>query len=105
RTLDRVLVVADGIDAEDREWANRWRAMCKGWLERDTYDAMLDGSEIPTISIVSRQRDDAAVQPAPEPVAFTMLAGMARAVHRRPGWALGIAMVSKLVAYYETGSG
>jgi hyaluronate lyase len=105
RVLEKVLVLADGIEGEDPQRANQWRAMCKGWLERDTYDDMLNGAGIPTISIVSRLQDNTSIQPAPEPVAFTMFAGMARAVHRRPGWALGIAMASKRVAYYETGSG
>jgi len=105
RVLEKVLVLADGIEGEDPQRANQWRAMCKGWLERDTYDDMLNRAGIPTISIVSRLQDNTSIQPAPEPVAFTMFAGMARAVHRRPGWALGIAMASKRVAYYETGSG
>jgi len=103
--LEKVLVLAESIEDADPERAKRWREMCKGWLERDTYDDMLAGATIPRIAVVSRMLEDSSLKAAPESVGFWMFAGMARAVHRRPGWALGIAMASKRVAYYETGAG
>lgn len=103
--IERVTVLADSVEQDDPQRAARWRAMCRGWLDRDTYDNVFKDASIPRIAVLSRLLADDSVKPAPEPVGFTMFAGMARAVHRRPGWALGIAMASKRVAYYETGAG
>ncbi|MEV4197879.1 polysaccharide lyase 8 family protein [Micromonospora globbae] len=103
--LDRVITLAEGIEGQDSARAARWRAMARGWLDRDSYDNVFAGASITRIALIDRLLADASVTGSPEPVGFTMFSGMARAVHRGPGWALGIAMCSKRVAYYETGSG
>jgi hyaluronate lyase len=97
-TVDAILRLAQGADPAT---AARWRAICKGWLERDTYESVLIDGSIPRIVLFKSLLADRSVKPAPEPVNHTLFPGMDRAVHRRPGWAYAIAMASKRISYYE----
>ncbi|NEE02242.1 polysaccharide lyase family 8 super-sandwich domain-containing protein [Phytoactinopolyspora halotolerans] len=91
--------------AADDETAARWRAMVKGWIERDTYDDPLADASIQRLALFTELLADEAVQAAPEPVNHTLFAQMARAVHRREGWAYAIAMCSARVGRYEVSNG
>ncbi|MEV4197880.1 polysaccharide lyase 8 family protein [Micromonospora globbae] len=103
--IEQVLVLADYVQASDPARAARWRSMCRGWIARDTYDDVFAGAKVRRIAIIERLLADTTVQPADEPTAFILCTGMGRAVHRRPGWALGIAMASKHVKFYESIAG
>ncbi|HEX6681992.1 MAG TPA: polysaccharide lyase 8 family protein [Candidatus Limnocylindrales bacterium] len=97
-TVDAILRLAEGTDPETTA---RWRAICNGWLERDTYESVLIDGNIPRIVLFKALLADPSVRPAPEPVNHTLFPEMDRAIHRRPGWALAIAMASKRISYYE----
>ncbi|TDE01014.1 polysaccharide lyase family 8 super-sandwich domain-containing protein [Jiangella asiatica] len=94
-------VVLRLAQAADAGTAARWRSMVKGWMERDTYDDPLAGASIQRLALFKELRADTSVAPAPEPVAHKLFASMARAVHRRPGWAYAISMSSARVSWYE----
>ncbi|WP_344175447.1 polysaccharide lyase 8 family protein [Streptomyces albidochromogenes] len=98
-----VPLLAGGASAAERE---RWTAMVKGWIERDRTTPLLTAPQF-GVADLSRLHAVAAspVPAAPEPVAHKLFASMDRAVHRRPGWAAGIAMASERISYYECGNG
>lgn len=97
-TSEIVLRLAKAADAET---AARWRAMVKGWLERDTFDDPLSGASIQRLALFKELIGDTSIEPAPEPVNHTLFANMARAIHRRQGWAYTIAMCGARVSRYE----
>jgi hyaluronate lyase len=99
--IEAILRLANGVSAD---LATRWRALCAGWLARDTYGNMLDGASVPRVALV-KELAAAGVSPAPEPVDHRLFGDMDRAVHRRPGWAYAISMASRRIAYYESGNG
>lgn len=96
--LEILLRLAKGADAET---AARWRAMGKGWLERDTYDDPFADASILRLALLKELLADSSVDPAPEPVNHRLFGSMDRAIHRRPGWAYAIAMSSARVSFYE----
>jgi hypothetical protein len=98
QALEVVLRLAEATDAET---AARWRAMAKGWLERDTYDDPSSDASVPRLALLKALREDSSVRPAPEPVRHVLFASMDRAVHRRPGWAFAVSMSSARVSFYE----
>ena len=88
--------------AADPSTATRWRARSKGWLKRENYYDILTHSASPGRVVLFKELlADETVQPVPEPANHTLFPGMGRAVHRREGWAYGIAMASKHISYYE----
>ncbi|MFH8365386.1 polysaccharide lyase 8 family protein [Streptomyces sp. NPDC018031] len=84
----------------------RWHALVKGWIERDTYRPVLTDPQF-GVADLARLHAVAAdpVPAAPEPSGHRLFAAMDRAVHRRPGWTVNIAMASDRIAYYENGNG
>ncbi|MGA5270669.1 polysaccharide lyase 8 family protein [Streptomyces lydicamycinicus] len=85
---------------------DRWHAMIKGWIARDRTLPVLTDRQYPVADLARLgeiARSPAA--PAPEPVGHRLFPAMDRAVHRRPGWAAGLAMASDRIAYYENGNG
>ncbi|MFF0342791.1 polysaccharide lyase 8 family protein [Kribbella sp. NPDC004875] len=97
--IESMLTLAKGVDAST---AARWRALCAGWIARDTYGNIRSGASLPRLALL---KDLAAVTPAAEPVGHKLFAGMDRAVHRRDGWALAISMASERITWYECGNG
>lgn len=89
----------------DPATAARWRSIAKGWLQRDTWDDPLADASVNRAALITELLADNSVQPADAPAGTTMFAGMARAMHRGPSWALAIAMANKRVAFYETLNG
>nr|WP_235020129.1 polysaccharide lyase 8 family protein [Ruania rhizosphaerae] len=84
------------------ERESAWRDRCCGWLQRSPEPHHLHGSP----AEVALMRDlllDPSVTALPEPASSQIFPGMARAVHRRPGWTLTISMASRAVAWYEKG--
>jgi len=88
------------------EEAAAWKALVKGWLQREYYEPLLSDStqEVPELARAQALLNDATVTAAPEPVEHRLF-GMDRAVHRRPRWAAAISMCSTRTGFYEQGNG
>ncbi|MBZ4015591.1 polysaccharide lyase 8 family protein [Streptomyces purpurogeneiscleroticus] len=101
--LAAVAILAQGASAAERD---RWHALLKGWIERDTTLDVLTDRQF-TVADAARLAAVAAGPgtAAPEPVAHKLFPAMDRAVHRRPGFAANISMASDRIAYYENGNG
>ncbi|MCF3142320.1 polysaccharide lyase 8 family protein [Streptomyces platensis] len=98
-----VALLARSASGAERD---RWHAMIKGWIARDRTLPVLTDRQYP-VADLARLGEIARcpVAPAPEPVGHRLFPAMDRAVHRRPGWAAGLAMASDRIAYYENGNG
>ncbi|MGW7573232.1 polysaccharide lyase 8 family protein [Streptomyces sp. NPDC054765] len=98
-----IALLAQTASGAERE---RWHAMVKGWIARDRTLPVLTDRQYP-VADLSRLRKiaDSSAPAAPEPVGHRLFPAMDRAVHRRPGWAAGLAMASDRIAYYENGNG
>src|SRR5690606_6421935 len=90
--VEYILKLAEAVEVENAERAHRWRAMCKGWLTRDTYDDPFAGARVPRVAAFATLLADSSVRSSPEPTGFTIFPCMDRVVHRRPGWAYAISM-------------
>ncbi|MFJ3583137.1 polysaccharide lyase 8 family protein [Streptomyces sp. NPDC090127] len=102
--LASVVLLGQGASAAENA---RWRGLVKGWIQRDYYSDPLND---PVLSLVGLARlksvaDDSSVSAIAEPTGHRLFPSMARATHRRPGWAASISMANKRVTHYETGNG
>ncbi|SDJ59459.1 polysaccharide lyase 8 family protein [Streptomyces indicus] len=102
--LASIVLLAEGASATERA---RWRGLVKGWIQRDYYSPPLQN---PSLNVVGLSRlhavaNDGAVSALAEPVGHRLFPSMARATHRRPGWAAAVSMANKRITYYETGNG
>ncbi|MFE9775949.1 polysaccharide lyase 8 family protein [Streptomyces sp. NPDC005931] len=103
RLIAAVALLAEAASPTERD---RWHARVKGWIERDTVAPILTAPEV-DVGDLARLHAVAAspVPAAPEPTGHHLFAGMDRAVHRRPGFTVNIAMASDRIAHYECGNG
>jgi hypothetical protein len=102
--------------------AAAWQAAAKGWLQRNTsctvattapqiVDLTSGASvtvSVPGVSGIALAESvlaDGSIAAASEPPGHRQFPVMARAVHRRPGWAYSLAMSSWLVERYEAING
>lgn len=85
--------------------ASRWRAACRGWLDRSSARGPYDSATVARTALVSELLGDPSVTPAPEADGSWVFRNMGRAVHRRNGWCFAIAMCCDRVARYETING
>jgi hyaluronate lyase len=102
--INSILVLAEGASTTERA---RWRAMAKGWLQRDYWSPPLSDQAM-GITALARFKallDDASVTASAEPVNSKVFAGMDRVTHRRAGWAASISMCSSRTSFYEHGNG
>ncbi|MER7916087.1 MULTISPECIES: polysaccharide lyase 8 family protein [unclassified Streptomyces] len=85
----------------------RWRALVKGWMRRDQYRPPLADPvlSLPNLARLKGVEDDPSVRALPEPAGHRLFPAMARATHRRPGWAASLSMADQRIAYYESGNG
>jgi hyaluronate lyase len=85
---------------------DRWHARVKGWIERDTVTPILTARQFGVAELARLHAIAASPVPAaPEPIGHRLFAAMDRAVHRRPGFTVNIAMASDRIAHYECGNG
>ncbi|UUU25132.1 polysaccharide lyase 8 family protein [Streptomyces sp. DSM 40750] len=98
-----IALLALGAGAAQRE---RWHGRIKGWIERDTVTPILTAAQFGVADLARLHAVAASpVTAAPDPVGHRLFAAMDRAVHRRPGFVVNIAMASDRIAYYECGNG
>ncbi|QHC25301.1 polysaccharide lyase 8 family protein [Streptomyces sp. GS7] len=98
-----IALLGEGASAAERD---RWHAMIKGWTARDRTLPVLTDRQYAVADLARLGRIAASAVPAaPEPVGHRLFPAMDRAVHRRPGWAAGLAMASDRITYYENGNG
>ncbi|GGX21038.1 lyase [Streptomyces malachitofuscus] len=101
-----VAAVAVLAEAASRAERDRWHARVKGWIERDTVSPILTARQYDVADLARLHAIAAVPLPAaPEPVGHRLFAAMDRAVHRRPGFTVNIAMASDRIAHYECGNG
>ncbi|MDX3587820.1 polysaccharide lyase 8 family protein [Streptomyces europaeiscabiei] len=98
-----IALLALGATAGERE---RWHGRIKGWIERDTVTPILTARQFGVADLARLHAVAASpIAAAPEPVGHRLFAAMDRAVHRRPGFTVNIAMASDRIAHYECGNG
>ncbi|MBA2945893.1 polysaccharide lyase family 8 super-sandwich domain-containing protein [Streptomyces himalayensis] len=102
--ISGLLLLAEAASAEE---AAKWKAMAKGWLQRDYWSPYLSDRslQVPALARGQAVLDDTSITPAAEPVVSQVFGAMDRATHRRAGWALAVAMCSARTTFYETGNG
>ncbi|MGQ4387836.1 polysaccharide lyase 8 family protein [Streptomyces sp. SAS_270] len=102
--LASIVLLGQGASSAEN---TRWRGLVKGWIQRDYYSPPMSD---PSLSLTSLARlkgvvDDTSVSVIAEPTGHRLFTNMARATHRRPGWAASISMADRRITYYETGNG
>ncbi|OXS32238.1 lyase [Streptomyces sp. XY006] len=98
-----IALLADAASPAERDC---WHARIKGWIERDTVTPLLTAPQFGVATLARLHAIAAAPVPAaPEPTGHHLFAAMDRAVHRRPGFTVNIAMASDRIAHYECGNG
>ncbi|MDT9696996.1 polysaccharide lyase 8 family protein [Streptomyces sp. P17] len=102
--LASIVLLGQGASATENA---RWRGLVKGWLQRDYYSPPMNN---PSIGLTNLARlksvlDDTSITPIAEPTGHRLFTTMARATHRRPGWAASLSMADRRITYYETGNG
>ncbi|GGV22480.1 lyase [Streptomyces longisporoflavus] len=102
--MSAVVLLGQGASAAENA---RWRGLVKGWIRRDYYSPPLGDSSLDLTGLARLQdvADDASVSAVAEPTGHRLFPDMARATHRRPGWAASISMADSRITYYETGNG
>jgi hyaluronate lyase len=97
-----ILLLAHGVDAG---MALRWRSAVRGWYDRSGARGPYNGASVARTALVSALLHDTSITPSPEPDASWVFRNMARAVHRRNGWAFAISMTCERIARYESING
>ncbi len=97
-TIEAILWLARAVDAAT---ATRWRALCKGWVARNTYSTPLAGASIPRTALLK----ELAASAAAEAPGHSFFPGMDRSVYRGKGWAAALGLSSRRTTWYECGNG
>ncbi|MFJ9820178.1 polysaccharide lyase 8 family protein [Streptomyces sp. NPDC101151] len=102
--LASIVLLGQGASAAERA---RWRGLVKGWMQRDYYSPPLNDPVLglPHLARLKGVQDDTSVTAVAEPTGHRLFPSMARATHRRPGWAAALSMADRRITYYETGNG
>ncbi|UUN26647.1 polysaccharide lyase 8 family protein [Streptomyces sp. FIT100] len=102
--LSSIVLLGQGASAAENA---RWRGLVKGWMQRDYYSPPMSDTSLGLTSLARLKavQDDTSVAAIAEPTGHRLFSSMARATHRRPGWAASISMANKRITYYETGNG
>ena len=113
---------AEAVAATNPTQAAQWRSTAKGWLQRNTVYGIsvtsqsivnnttgatvtVSAAGVAGIALAESVLGDSSVTAAAEPTAHQQFPNMARAVHRRPGWAYAVAMCSDEIQRYEVING
>ncbi len=98
-----MLRLAESGAVQDAATAARWRGTIQGWLERRISNGGSDprnSAKMESVALFDRLAKSG-VAALPEPDGSVIYRNMARAVHRRNGWAFAISMNSERIARYE----
>ncbi|WP_248929808.1 polysaccharide lyase family 8 super-sandwich domain-containing protein [Paenibacillus hamazuiensis] len=102
RVIQGVLTAALFAPAADAE---AFKRMVKSWVTEDTYRSFLQNAPIFYSALAKQIVSDSAIAPYGEMVLSKNYTQSDRIVHRRPGFAFGIAMSSTRVYRYESING
>ncbi|GAA2447947.1 polysaccharide lyase 8 family protein [Streptomyces pulveraceus] len=100
--LAAILLLASGAPAA---YAERWRALVKGWLTRNRTTPFETLATLPQLALAKAVLNDTNVPAGPRDTGCHVFADMDRVVHRRPGWACALSLSSKRISAYEAGNG
>ena len=100
-TVQAILRLADSVPAKT---GDRWRGLCRGWIERNDYDSILTGASVVRTALV-KSLLASAVPAQPEQSGPQLFGSMDRVVYRGGGWAAALAMCSRRITWYECGNG
>ena len=100
-TIEAILWLARALDAST---ANRWRALCKGWVARNKYSSPLAGASIPRTALL-KELTASPVRAAAETPGHSFFPGMDRSVYRGNSWAAALGLSSQRTTWYECGNG
>ncbi len=100
--ISTVLLLAESAPAAR---ARKWRALVKGWIERNRTYPYVAEAGVPQVVRAKKLLADGQVPPAERPAQHVVFADMDRVVHRRPRWALALSLSSRRIAGYEAGNG
>jgi len=106
----------------DSAQAASWQSVAKGWLQRNTVVTVasttsaivnnttgatvtVSGASVASVALAESVLGNSSIAAAPEPTVHQQFPNMARAVHRRPGWAYALSMCSRSVQRYEVING
>ncbi|MFC0674328.1 polysaccharide lyase family 8 super-sandwich domain-containing protein [Brachybacterium hainanense] len=105
--IEAILRLALAVDAERAE---RWRGLCRQWIEAAregaaAHDILQDASIVRTALVHALMTSEVAARP--DAGAGRLFPGMDRLVHRGRdnAWALTLAMCSRRITWYECGNG
>lgn len=100
-TVQAILRLAQSVPAQT---GDRWRGLCRGWIERNDYDSILTGASVVRTALVksllASKVPARAETPGPQ-----LFGAMDRVVYRGDGWAAALAMCSRRITWYECGNG
>ncbi|MDD4688831.1 MAG: polysaccharide lyase 8 family protein [Eubacteriales bacterium] len=84
----------------------QFKSIIKKWVNEDKYDSFFD-TDLPVdiLRLADEVCKDDDVQPADELIKSMISTNMAKAVHLRNGWGLGVSMSSKKAGFYEANDG
>ncbi|MFG2718142.1 polysaccharide lyase 8 family protein [Streptomyces sp. NPDC048416] len=101
--MAHIAMLALGASPAERD---RWRALIKGWTDRDRTTPVLTDQRLSVANLaLLRAAVDAAPAAAPAPAGPRLFPAMDRAVHRGTRFAASLSMSSNRIAYYENGNG
>ncbi|ALE04933.1 hypothetical protein AL755_04595 [Arthrobacter sp. ERGS1:01] len=100
-TIESILWLARAVDTAT---ADRWRGLCKGWVQRNNYDSPFVGASIPRTALL-KELAASKVRATPEPQGHKFFAGMDRSVYRGRDWAMALGLSSRRTTWYECGNG
>ncbi|MFJ6695177.1 polysaccharide lyase 8 family protein [Streptomyces sp. NPDC091272] len=101
-TVSSIVLLATGAPAA---YAARWRALAKGWIERNRTTPYTALVSLPQLARAKALLADGSVPAAGRTTGHFVFADMDRVVHRRPSWAFAVSLSSRRIAAYEAGNG
>lgn len=87
-------------------YCTAYKRLIKKWILEDTFYPFFE-TDLPldVLNLAYEIMQDENIAPAEENIGHVRGAALARVVHTRPGWAVGLSMTSKRAANYEALSG
>ena len=93
------------IPVGSRDQQKRWKALCKGWIERETFTTIRASATPARMALVKSVLDDSKVHAIGQGPDHVQQPSIERAVHRRPGWAWTVGLSSGRIARLEAING